>query len=119
MRQASLQLKMRVRRINVINNDLEKVLLKVILWSFALLAALYALVLGNTVFNILERRNLEGEARALAPEVATLELTYLSFSNNVDLDLSRALGFKETNPKFVTRGFLPGISSARISQNEI
>ena len=81
----------------------EKLILNIIFCSFGALAFLYVLFLGNMVGNIIERRSLEANARALSSEVKDLELTYLSMSNNVDLALSHSMGFQETKITFATR----------------
>src|SRR3989338_5799949 len=99
-----------VSNTNIVTNDIEKLALRFILWSFATLALIYVLLLGNMVFNIIERRSLEISARALSSEVRDLELTYLSVSSGVDITLAHSLGFKETNTTFATRkslGFIP------------
>ena len=83
--------------------DLDRFTLRFILWSFGILLLVYALLLGNMVFNVVERRSLELHARALSNEVQELELTYLSLSNAIDLDFSHSLGFKETKANFATR----------------
>ena len=113
-----------MNRIIAINNNIEKLILKIILWSFALLALLYVIFLGNMVSDIAERRSLESVARTLSSEVGNLELTYLSMSNNVDITLSHSLGFKETKATFTTRKSL-GLNSSepsgniKIAQNEL
>ena len=94
---------MYIKRVNVINNNIEKLILYIIFCSFGALALLYVLFLGNMVGNIIERRSLEANARALSNEVKDLELTYLSMSNNVDLAFSHSMGFQETKITFVTR----------------
>src|SRR3989344_752952 len=88
---------------NIMSNDVERLTLRFILWSFATLLLVYAVLLGNIVFNIVERRSLELHARALSNEVGELELSYLSLSSGIDLDLSHSLGFKETKASFATR----------------
>ena len=120
MRQISLKFNTYIRSVNVINNNIEKLLLNTILWSFAALAALYILFLGIMVTNIVERRSLEAEARTLGTEVSNLESTYLSMSNNVDDNFSHSLGFQETKATFATRkpiGFLP--EPAKIANNDL
>lgn len=106
MRQASLKLKMyanSVSNISIINNDASKFALRFILWSFGTLTIWYIFLLGNMVFNIVERRAFETDARVLSSEVGDLELIYLSMSNDIDLALSHSMGFKETKAKFTTR----------------
>ncbi|OGI62479.1 hypothetical protein A2818_01105 [Candidatus Nomurabacteria bacterium RIFCSPHIGHO2_01_FULL_40_12] len=119
MKQMSLQFKMRMDRVStpsIISNEIEKVLLKIILWSFVAVAFWYVLLLGNMVSNILQRRALEINARNLSNEVGELELAYLSTSSSIDLNLAYTLGFKETKAKFATRKSLGQI---KILPNEI
>lgn len=85
------------------NNDIERRVLKILLFSFGVLSIFYIVFLGNMVFNIVERRGLEEQARALSNEVMELESTYLSMSNKLDLPLSYSMGFQETKINFATR----------------
>ncbi len=119
MRQASLKLKTYANNIDVMHDGIEKFLLHSILWSFGILALWYVLLLGNMVFNIVERRNLEADARVLSSEVGELEVTYMSLSNAIDLDYSHSLGFKETKTKFANRKALGSLGSIKMLQNEI
>ena len=111
--------------VSVINHDTKNVALHFILCSFGVFAFLYVLFLGNMVSNIIERRSLETEARALSNEVGNLELTYLTMSNDLDLPFSYALGFRETNATFATRKSLglgttpPSFNSAKEIQNNL
>jgi hypothetical protein len=124
MREATIQLKARMQNVHIMNNNIEvqKVILHSLISVFGGLAILYVLILGSMVFNIVERKSLEKEALALANEVGTMELTYLSVSGSVDLTLSDSMGFKEIKPAFATRrslkslGSLGGINKV---QNEI
>lgn len=122
MRQASLKLKMYMGNVNIIdNNNLQHRIFHIILMSFGALALAYILILGNMVFNIIERRSFEKQALSLSNEVGDLELVYLSLSNKVDLPLSYSLGFKETKPKFAIRQAF-GLGSSPLSlklDNEI
>jgi hypothetical protein len=81
----------------------EVAMLRFLLGSFAVLAFLYILFLGNMVFDIVERRGLEADARVLANEVRDLELVYLGLSSEVDLELAYSMGFREASPTFITR----------------
>lgn len=103
MRQISSKLNIYLKSVGVINNNIEKFILNIILLSFGALAFAYILFLGNMVTNIIERRGLEVNIRTLSSEVRDLELTYLSMSNNIDLSLSHSLGFKEAKTTFATR----------------
>lgn len=127
MRQASLKLKMSIRNVNITNNNIEvgRNILNTMIFILAALALFYALILGNMVFNILERRNLEKEAVALSNEIGELEVSYLSVSNNVDINLSSAMGFKETRATFATRKSLglnlsgANLENVKFANNEI
>ncbi len=122
MKAVSLKLKMyanNASNINVLSNNLERFTLHAILWSFGALAVWYVLLLGNMVFNIVERRALESEARTLSSEVGEMELVYLSLSNDIDLAMSHSFGFKETKAKFATRKSLDTFGSIKLVNNEI
>ncbi len=124
MRQLSLKLNTYIRSITIINNSAEKIIFHIILWSFAVLALLYVLFLGNMVRDIIARRSLETSARTLGSEVRDLELTYLSMSSNVDLPLSYSMGFEEIKPTFATRrplGYstVSKSSNTKIAQNDL
>ena len=107
---------MHIKSVNVINNNVERLMLRFFVVSFSGLALLYVLLLGTMVFNIVERKSLEKEALALSNEVGDLELSYLSLSNNIDLTLSHSLGFKETATTFATR---KTVGSIKMANNEI
>lgn len=110
---------MYVRSVNVINNNIEKTVLNLILGSFGVLALLYLFFLGNMVMNIVERKGLEVDLRSLSNEVRSLELTYLSMSSHVDLPLSYSLGFKETKANFAIRKSLGSAPALKIAQNDL
>ncbi len=118
MRQASLKLKMYKGAIEIRESEsLRKRIFHIMIMSFGALGLCYAIILGNMVMNIVERRSLEKEAVSLSNEVADMELAYLSLSNKIDLDLSYSLGFKEVKPNFATRKSL-GLRSS-LSQNSL
>ena len=125
MRQMSLKLNMYIRRVGVIDNNLERFVLNIIFWSLVALGLLYVLFLGIMVKNIVERQGLEVRARTLSNEVRNLEVSYLSMINSIDLNLSYSLGFKKTTATFATRkalGLLPSgetSGSAKKVQNDI
>ena len=115
MRQASLKFKSYVGNASIVdNNDLQGRIFQMMMISFGALALFYVFILGNMVFNIIERRTLEKQAVSLSNQVGDLELSYLSLSNKVNLDLSYSLGFKEVKPTFTVRkslGFLPTLKT--------
>ena len=117
MKTIAIKMKTYGRAVSIVNNDnISTRILHTLLSSLLILAVLYVFLLGSMVYNIVERRSLEADARNISNEVRDLELTYLSKSNSIDLELSYSLGFAETKPKYVTRKALGSIS---ISQNEI
>lgn len=126
MRQMSLQIKTRIQNVNIMNNNIEigKNILNTMLFILATLVLFYVLILGNMVFNIIERRTLEKEMLTLSNEVGELEVSYLAVSNSVDINLSSAMGFKETKATFATRKSLGFNSSSnfgniKLTNNEI
>jgi len=106
------------QNINIINNNnLERRVAFMLFWILGLLALGYILFLGNTIFNIVERKTLEVGALDLSNEVGNLELRYLSMSNNVDLTLASSMGFQETKIKnYATR---TAIGSIKFNNNEL
>lgn len=99
-------------RVNIIdNNNLQKRLVFSTLYFLGFLMLCYVLFLGNTIFNIVERKTLETGASNLANEVGNLELNYLAKSNNIDLTLASTMGFKEVqNKHFAVRKALGSVS---------
>lgn len=117
MKTASLKLKSYANNVVIVENGgLQKRILNTMLFSIGILALCYILVLGSMVFNIVERKSLESNARTLSNEVGQLELQYLASSQKIDLNLAYSLGFKEIKTKFATRKTLGSIS---IAKNEI
>ena len=118
MRQATLKLKSYAGNVNITNNNIEveRIILRAMLIIFGALAFLYVLILGNTVFNIVQRKALEKESLTLSNEVSSLELSYLSVSNSVDLALSSSMGFIQTKTTFATR---KSLGSLKMPDNEI
>lgn len=108
MKQMALQLKTRVKNVNLTNNnvEIEKVVLKIMLSILAALAFWYVFIIGNMVFDIVQRKALEKEALALSNEVGNLELSYLAISDSIDMTLSQSMGFRETKATFATRKYL-------------
>ncbi len=103
------------RNVNVVNNNnLQKRILNILLGSLGALALCYVIFLGSMVSNILERKNLESQARTLSNEVGDLEVQHLLASNKIDLTLAQSLGFKETTVKtFATRKTLGSLNTIK------
>jgi len=117
MKTIALKMKTHGTNANVMNNgNVKKHILNIMLLSLGMLALCYIFLLGNIVFNIVERRVLEADARILSNEVADLELQYLSTSDKIDLALAKSMGFQETKTKFAIR---KTIDSIKLAKNEL
>lgn len=124
MKQISLNLKNYVSNANVINNyGLQKSILHTIFLSFGVIFVSYVLVIMGIIFNIAERKALDTQARNLLNEVGELELTYLSKSSNIDISLSKSLGYREVKAGYATRkslGYIsPSENNIKLAKNEI
>ncbi|MDR3519818.1 MAG: hypothetical protein P4L63_02970 [Candidatus Pacebacteria bacterium] len=96
MKKATIKIKRNIQNVNITNNNIEmsRVVLNAMLTTLGALALLYFFILGNMVFNIVQRNTLEKENLTLSNQVGNLELSYLSVSNSVDVALSSSMGFK-------------------------
>jgi len=114
----ALQLKTRIQNVNIMNNNIavRKVAFNIMLAVLGTLALLYVLILGNMVFNIVQRRSLEKEALTLSNEVSDLELSYLSVSGSVDPALANSMGFVAAKEIYATRRH---VGSIKLTDNEI
>lgn len=120
MKKASIKLKSYTSNVGIVNNDnLNMRIFNGLVASFGILALCYVLILGNTVFNIVERKALEMDARNLATEVGDLGLSYLSMSNKIDISLGHTLGFKEAKATFATRKSVGLLSDIKIAKNDL
>lgn len=87
--------------VNVVNNNnLQKRMVNYLFIAFGALALFYFLILMNMVWNIMERKSLQADARNLSNEVGSLELKYLALSGQIDIDMSKKMGFFEVKPTF-------------------
>lgn len=104
---------------NIINNnDIEKRIFKNMLCFAGFLSICYLFLLGDMVWNIVARKNLESHVVALNTEVGSLELEYLALSSKVDLNLAHSLGFNEASvKKFATRK--PALGVVALANNEL
>lgn len=117
MKKATNTIKTYTANVNVVNNnDLKTQVMHYALMAFAGLAIFYLLILMNMVWNIVERRSLEANARNLSSEVGVLELQYLTLADKVDVALSKEMGFLEVKPAFATNKSLGSLVKA---SNEI
>lgn len=80
-------------KVNIIkkSNELTNfyILSGLVLLSFVM----YVFFIGQTVFKLVERKNLEAEKRVLATEISKLELETLSLNDTISIDKAYELGF--------------------------
>lgn len=118
MKDIAIKIKTYTGEVNIVDsNDFRRKILNAMLAGLGALVLCYVFILGSMVFNIVERKGLETNARALSNEVGGLELTYLALSNKIDLGYSHSLGFSEAQVKFATRQSLLG--SVKVASNEL
>jgi hypothetical protein len=122
MKNAGIKIKRNIQNVNITNNNVAmgQFIFHAMLSAFVLLAVLYFLILGNMVFNIVQRKNLEKTALTLGSQVSNLELSYLSVSNSVDVALSSSMGFKAIPVNYATRKSLGyNVTDSLKTNNEI
>lgn len=117
MKKTVKKIKTYTGNVNIVNNNnLERRILNTMILALGILALCYVIFLSNMIFNIVERKTLEADARNLSTEVGDLELQYLAASNKIDLSLASNMGFKETKQQFATRKHF---GSLNIAGNEL
>jgi hypothetical protein len=117
MKKAAQKVKSYATNVNIVDNhNLQKRILRTLLVSFGFLALAYVFILGNIIFNVVERQSLGGETKTLSSEVGNLELEYLSISGKIDLALSQEMGFKEPKTNFAVR---KSLSALKLTSNEL
>jgi len=117
MKKTAIKIKSYTSNVNIVNNNnLERRILGILLYSIGTLALCYVFILGNMIFNVVARQGLALQERTLSNEVGDLELSYLSASSKIDLALSSSMGFKEAKTTFAVRKSLGTLS---LSSNEL
>jgi hypothetical protein len=92
------------------DQDIRKVLFRVFVSALIILSLSYAYLIGSITFNVLARKSLETESRALASRVGELELTYLTSANKLDKSYATSLGFVESKNNIFTTRNLPSVA---------
>ncbi len=65
---------------------------------------LYMFFLGRTIFDLVDRKNVENEIRLASSRISELELQVLDYNNQVTLQKAYDLSFiNNGDPKFVSR----------------
>ncbi len=126
MKTIGIKMRSYANEVNIINNnDIERKILHIISISFGLLAILYVVFLGNIIFNIVERRTIEADARNVGNEVMQLEENYLAMNSKLDINTAYAMGFSDAKATFATRQSTPSLgmntskSDTTLAKNEI
>lgn len=66
--------------------------------------SLYMFFLGRTIFDLVDRQNINQEIRLANSRISELELYVLDYNNKVTLQKAHDLGFiNNSDPKFVSR----------------
>ena len=66
--------------------------------------SLYMFFLGRTIFDLVDRKNLESEIKLASSRISELELEVLEYNTKVTLEKAYDLGFiNNADPKFVSR----------------
>ena len=90
-----------INRISVENEQLNRAVFSLAVSVFILASVFYVFFLGRTVFNLVQRKNIENEARTIVSRVGELELEYLSLAGQINPEFAKSKGFKDP----VAQGF--------------
>ena len=105
------KVKIYASNVNIVdNNNLQVKIFNALLIALGAFAICYVLIIGNMIFNVVERQSLGMQSKNLSNEVGDLELKYLSMSNKVDIALSKEMGFQETKAGFAIRKSLTALN---------
>lgn len=103
------------RTITLVEGSIERNVFLLVSSAIAVSFAFYLVFVGVTIVNIVDRKNIESGNRTLSSKVSGLELSYLSESNKIDLNLAYSIGFEDaTNAIFASNVPIEkGLSFAR------
>lgn len=80
-------------------------------------ASVYVYGISKAVHNVAERQSLEKQLSSRTVQVSDLEFQYLSLKNNVDMELARSLGFRQTDEAhFVSRAGSKSYSGKEVAR---
>lgn len=97
------------RTITLVEGHIERMMFLFLMIILGFSFFLYLVFVGQTIVNIVERKNIENENRVLSSRVNKLELSYLSETNKIDLALAYSLGFQDSKNTV----FAPASSSGK------
>ncbi len=79
------------------NTNTQRIIFRVLLSGLIVLSVVYIYLIGSITFNVLARKALESQSRALGSHVSGLELTYLNQTNRIDKAYATSLGFVDVH----------------------
>lgn len=91
--------------ITIVEGRLDRMLFLLLAGILGISFAFYLVFVFQTSWNVMKRNQLEAENRVLSSKLSELELSYISATSKIDLNLAYAKGFKDsTRTSFVSRG---------------
>lgn len=120
MKDINTRLKKYSENVNVVvinDGNLRKKIIKFLIIAIVLLSVFYLLIFANMMSDVLSRKNSEIKIRNLTNEVNSLEAEYILASSNIDLNLSKSMGFVEAKTSFITYKTVSVLKN--LAQNEI
>ena len=86
----------KLNNVIVAENNLNKSVFVTLMIILATLSLLYFYLFGRTIYNVIDRENLELDIRNLSSEVDILGIKYIELSKTIDYNMALSLGFKES-----------------------
>jgi len=91
-----------------LNDTLRKRSFYFLFSGILILSFVYMFFLCNTIYNIIERKNIEDNIRNLSSTVSQMELDYLSLNEGINLSLAKDLGLSEPKNVYFSQKSLVG-----------
>lgn len=86
------------------DNQTRKQIFRVLVSAIVILSICYVYFIGSITFSIVARKTLESDMRETSSRVSSLEVEYLTISNQIDKPTGIARGFVDPhNTLFATR----------------
>ena len=83
------------RTFTVVEGQIERATFNFLVSVLAVSFISYVLFVGMTILNVVDRKNLGNDNMALKSTVTDLELSYLSETKKIDLNMAYSMGFKD------------------------
>lgn len=92
----------KIAQVKVGTHDGNKSALRTIIWLSVICALVYMYYIGSIVFNVIARKNVENENKAISSAIAETQVTYLSRIGSIDKSFAFAKGYEDpTSPSYV------------------